>query len=104
MGRGSKSSVLARKINSIADYRTRWEIRAPQLDEVPLEGWKLAIEPRHVEAGIEIVTWSRQSVEWYLVNGLLGGAQLAPGQEHILRDSSGIAVLVHNALGARWNI
>ena len=37
-----------------------------QLDERRLEGWKPQIEDRHVEAAIEIVTRSRQSVEWYL--------------------------------------
>jgi uncharacterized protein DUF3987 len=37
-----------------------------QLDERRLNGWKIQIEDRHVEAAIEIVTRSRQSVEWYL--------------------------------------
>jgi hypothetical protein len=37
-----------------------------QLDERRLEGWKVQLEDRHVEAAIEIVTRSRQSVEWYL--------------------------------------
>jgi hypothetical protein len=37
-----------------------------QLDERRLDGWKVQIEDRHVEAAIEIVNRSRQSVEWYL--------------------------------------
>jgi hypothetical protein len=37
-----------------------------QLDERRLDGWKPQIEDRHVEAAIEIVNRSRQSVEWYL--------------------------------------
>ncbi len=36
------------------------------LDERRLSGWKPQIEDVHVEAAIEIVTRSRQSVEWYL--------------------------------------
>ncbi len=36
------------------------------LDERRLNGWQPQIEDRHVEAAIEIVTRSRQSVEWYL--------------------------------------
>jgi hypothetical protein len=36
------------------------------LDERRLSGWQVQIEDRHVEAAIEIVTRSRQSVEWYL--------------------------------------
>ncbi len=36
------------------------------LDERRLTGWKPQIEDVHVEAAIEIVTRSRQSVEWYL--------------------------------------
>jgi hypothetical protein len=37
-----------------------------QLDERRLDGWKVQLEARHVEAAIEIVDRSRQSVEWYL--------------------------------------
>jgi hypothetical protein len=37
-----------------------------QLDERRLNGWTVQLEDRHVEAAIEIVTRSRQSVEWYL--------------------------------------
>ena len=40
-----------------------------QLDERRLEGWKLAVEPRHIEAGIEIVQRSAESVAWYLNSG-----------------------------------
>ena len=35
-------------------------------DERRLEGWKPALEPRHVEAAIEIVAHSRESVGWHL--------------------------------------
>jgi len=45
-----------------------------QLDERRLEGWKVQLEDRHVEAAIEIVTRSRQSVEWYLAQQM-GAAQ-----------------------------
>lgn len=37
-----------------------------QLDERRLSGWKVQLEAQHVEAAIEIVNRSRQSVEWYL--------------------------------------
>ena len=37
-----------------------------QLDERRLAGWQVRLEARHVEAAIEIVNRSRQSVEWYL--------------------------------------
>jgi primase-polymerase (primpol)-like protein len=40
-----------------------------QLDERRLQGWKIALEPIHVEAAIEIVTRSRESVAWYLEMG-----------------------------------
>jgi hypothetical protein len=36
------------------------------LDERRLQGWQVQLEPRHVEAAIEIVDRSRQSVNWYL--------------------------------------
>jgi Protein of unknown function (DUF3987) len=36
------------------------------LDERRLDGWKVQLEDRHVEAAIEIVTRSRQTVESYL--------------------------------------
>jgi hypothetical protein len=39
------------------------------LDERRLTGWQVQLEDRHVEAAIEIVTRSRQSVEWYLSQG-----------------------------------
>src|SRR5437016_4920436 len=41
------------------------------LDERRLTGWVPQIEERHVEAAIEIVTRSKQSVEWYLNLGNL---------------------------------
>ena len=37
-----------------------------QLDPRRFDGWKLALEPCHVRAGIEIVGRSRESVNWYL--------------------------------------
>jgi len=37
-----------------------------QLDERRLDGWPVQLEACHVEAAIEIVDRSRQSVEWYL--------------------------------------
>ena len=45
-----------------------------QLDERRLDGWQPQIEGQHVEAAIEIVTRSRQSVQWYL-------AQLNPASK-----------------------
>jgi hypothetical protein len=41
-----------------------------QLDERRLEGWKVQLEDRHVEAAVEIVNRSRQSVEWYLAQAM----------------------------------
>ena len=43
-----------------------------QLDERRLDSpkWTVALHPKHVEAGIEIVGRSRQSVEWYLTQHL----------------------------------
>lgn len=41
-----------------------------QLDEERLEGWPLMIEPRHIEAGIEIVTRSAESTAYYLSGGV----------------------------------
>lgn len=46
-----------------------------QLDERRLEGWKVQLEDRHVEAAIEIVTRSRQSVEWHLSQQMVGSAR-----------------------------
>jgi Bifunctional DNA primase/polymerase, N-terminal/Protein of unknown function (DUF3987) len=40
-----------------------------QLDERRLDGWQLAIEPKHIKAGIEIVKRSGESVLWYLKSG-----------------------------------
>jgi hypothetical protein len=40
-----------------------------QLDEERLDGWPLMIEPRHIEAGIEIVTRSADSTAYYLNAG-----------------------------------
>jgi putative DNA primase/helicase len=44
-----------------------------QLDERRLDGWQVALEPCHIEAAIEIVDRSRQSVEWYLTEQLNAG-------------------------------
>jgi hypothetical protein len=40
-----------------------------QLDERRLEGWKMALEPVHIHAAIEIVERSRASMQWYLGEG-----------------------------------
>jgi hypothetical protein len=47
-----------------------------QIDEERLEGWPLMIEPRHIEAGIEIVTRSADSTAYYLSGGA-GRASIA---------------------------
>lgn len=36
------------------------------LDERRLEGWQVQLEPQHIEAAIEIIQHSWQSVEWFL--------------------------------------
>jgi Protein of unknown function (DUF3987) len=48
-----------------------------QLDERRLEGWKVQLEDRHVEAAIEIVNRSRQSVEWYLAQQMGSTAKVS---------------------------
>jgi Protein of unknown function (DUF3987) len=37
-----------------------------QLDERRLDGWKVQLEDRHIEAAIEVVTRSNQTIEWHL--------------------------------------
>src|SRR6267143_1693389 len=48
-----------------------------QLDERRLEGWKIQLEARHVEAAIEFVNRSRQSVEWYLAQQMGSTAKVS---------------------------
>ncbi len=59
-------SILADSQARIAANCARVANIYAQLDERRLEGWRVQLEDRHVEAAVEIVNRSRQSVEWYL--------------------------------------
>lgn len=60
-------TVLADSQARIKANAARVSVLYAQLDERRLgSGWQVIIEPKHVEAAIEIVMRSRQSVEWYL--------------------------------------
>ena len=48
-----------------------------QLDERRLDGWKMQLEPVHVEAAIELVERSRASMAWYLADQSVGGVNAA---------------------------
>jgi hypothetical protein len=63
-------SILAESQARVAANCVRVANLYAQLDERRLEGWKVQLEACHVEAAIEIVNRSRQSVEWYLAQQL----------------------------------
>jgi hypothetical protein len=67
-------TILAESQARIAANCARVANIYAQLDERRLEGWNIQLEARHVEAAIEIVNRSRQSVEWYL-SQQMGSAQ-----------------------------
>jgi Protein of unknown function (DUF3987) len=72
-------SILADSQARIAANCARVAVLYAQLDERRFEGWQVAIEEQHVEAAIEIVTRSRQSVEWYLLQQNGTEATVSPG-------------------------
>jgi Protein of unknown function (DUF3987) len=64
-----------------------------QLDERRLEGWKLQLEPAHIEAAVEIVNRSRQSVEWYISQAnLVQNASPSANQEDLMKLKTAVAV------------
>jgi hypothetical protein len=70
-----------------------------QLDERRLDGWKLQLEPAHIEAAIEIVNRSRQSVEWYIsqANLIQNSTPSAKfNQEELMKLKTAVAVAGRN--------
>ena len=63
-----------------------------QLDERRLDGWKVQLEARHVEAAIEIANRSRQSVEWYLTQAQqINPTDTSVTQEELMKLKSAVA-------------
>ena len=62
-----------------------------QLDERRLDGWHVQLEDRHVEAAIEIVNRSRQTVEWYLAQSNVSRSDGAVDQEDLMKLKRAVA-------------
>ena len=63
-----------------------------QLDERRLDGWLVQLDREHVEAAIEIVNRSRQSVEWYLTQAhQVSPTESGATQEELMKLKSAVA-------------
>ena len=56
-----------------------------QVDERRLDGWKIALEPQHVEAAIEHVERGRASMQWYLDQDMVTAIQKGYDKQDIFK-------------------